>query len=192
MSLSSRQLVTTARSASKRAPTLASIAQRAPATTLRTRSGLSRTVASRSRIPARSSSVLASRYYATVSSSSTASPTVEATTPVPPISPQNTYDIVIIGAGNAGLALAASLRESRSGIPPNICAYPLTTSHTPLYVVSKEHLLSNRRVLLVDGGKLDRVRNWKGTEHLENRVSSITAENVEFLKSKQTSRLLSC
>ena len=53
-----------------------------------------------------------------------------------------------------------------------------------LRVVSKEHLLSNRRVLLVEGGKLDRARNWKGTEHLENRVSSITAENVEFLKSE--------
>lgn len=50
--------------------------------------------------------------------------------------------------------------------------------------VSKQHLLSNRRVLLVEGGKLDRVRNWKGTEQLENRVSSITAENVEFLKSE--------
>jgi hypothetical protein len=35
----------------------------------------------------------------------------EAYASIPPIDPQNSYDIVIIGAGNAGLALACTLCE---------------------------------------------------------------------------------
>lgn len=38
------------------------------------------------------------------------------------------------------------------------------------------------RILLVEGGSLDRVRSWTGRGEWENRVSSLTAENVQFLR----------
>lgn len=53
--------------------------------------------------------------------------------------------------------------------------------------VSKESLLDNAKVLLVEGGSLDRVREWTGNGDWENRVSSLTAANVEFLKSESSS-----
>ncbi|GHJ84897.1 hypothetical protein NliqN6_1299 [Naganishia liquefaciens] len=77
---------------------------------------------------------------------------------VPEILREDTYDIVIIGAGNAGLALACTL-------------------------LSKPAVMrDDTRILLVEGGSLDRVRSWTGHGEWENRVSSLTAENVQFLK----------
>lgn len=112
MSLSSRQIVYTASRTSKRAPALTSIGQSTPAARLRTRSTLPRPIASsRPAITARATAGLAPRYYATIPHASPADATSGSKQPIPSISPQDTYDIVIIGAGNAGLALAASLRE---------------------------------------------------------------------------------
>ncbi|KAJ9095693.1 hypothetical protein QFC21_005565 [Naganishia friedmannii] len=69
-----------------------------------------------------------------------------APTPIPDISDGDTYDIVIIGAGNAGLALACTL-------------------------LSKPALMRDgTRILLVEGGSLDRVRSWSGKGEWENRV----------------------
>ena len=83
---------------------------------------------------------------------------------------------MIIGAGNAGLALACTLRKSSL---QNYSGNGLLTRRT----VSKPAVMrDDTRILLVEGGSLDRVRSWTGHGEWENRVSSLTAENVQFLK----------
>lgn len=59
-------------------------------------------------------------------------------------------------------------------------------------LVSKSSLRSNTRILLVEGGTLDRVRKWgqnaapvpngEAAWEWENRVSSLTEDNVAFLR----------
>ncbi|WVQ74193.1 ubiquinone biosynthesis monooxygenase COQ6 [Cryptococcus sp. DSM 104548] len=78
--------------------------------------------------------------------------------PIPEISKENTYDIVIIGGANAGLALA--------------CA-----------ILSQPTLSTTTRVLLLEGSSLDKTRTWPQSEEWENRVSSLTHESVEWLES---------
>ncbi|EKC99383.1 ubiquinone biosynthesis monooxygenase [Trichosporon asahii var. asahii CBS 8904] len=77
----------------------------------------------------------------------------------PPVSPENTYDIVIIGGGPAGLALANAL-------------------------VSQPSLRDGARTLLLEGGPLDPVRNWDDQGPWSNRVSSLTAENIAWIDSE--------
>lgn len=105
------------------------------------------------------------------------------TIPIPQISDRDTYDIVIIGAGNAGLALACTLRTH---LFPIFYAYLDRKLILPWYLdstVSKPALMrDDTRILLVEGGSLDRVRSWSGKGEWENRVSSLTAENVQFLR----------
>lgn len=98
-----------------------------------------------------------------------------AVTQMPEISKEDTYDIVIIGAGNAGLALACTLCKLLLSTHRKCLAH-----HT---IVSKPALMrDDTRILLVEGGSLDRVRSWTGRGEWENRVSSLTAENVQFLR----------
>ncbi|WWC64595.1 ubiquinone biosynthesis monooxygenase COQ6 [Kwoniella dejecticola CBS 10117] len=78
--------------------------------------------------------------------------------PIPDIGPENTYDIVIIGGANAGLAFACALLAQ-----PTIAA--------------------STRILLLEGSSLDKTRNWTGKGDWENRISSLTWENISWLES---------
>ena len=51
-------------------------------------------------------------------------------------------------------------------------------------VVDKPSIRAGSRILLLDGGSLDKVRTWDGKSDWENRVSSLTAENVAWLDSE--------
>ncbi|KAL7418473.1 putative ubiquinone biosynthesis monooxygenase [Cryptotrichosporon argae] len=75
--------------------------------------------------------------------------------PMPEISMEDMYDITIVGAGPAGLALACGIQQ--------------------------EPALRHARVLLLEGGSLDRVRAWDDAGEWSNRVSSLTADNVGWL-----------
>lgn len=93
-----------------RAPILGgSVALRSTAPT-----GLLRTTPTRQRLAQRhSASSSLQRSYATHTTHTTPS-SVESSSSIPDISPEDTYDIVIIGGANAGLALACALRKSSS------------------------------------------------------------------------------
>lgn len=54
-------------------------------------------------------------------------------------------------------------------------------------LVSKPSIRETSRILLLEGGSLDRVRSWTGEDRWENRVSSLTAENVAWLDSEYLS-----
>ncbi|KAM0751582.1 ubiquinone biosynthesis hydrox [Meredithblackwellia eburnea MCA 4105] len=67
------------------------------------------------------------------------------------------HDIVIVGGGPAGLALAAALAAS-------------------------EPITSTQKITLLEAGSLDSVASWAPPPGVfSNRVSSITSENVSFL-----------
>ncbi|WWD19612.1 ubiquinone biosynthesis monooxygenase COQ6 [Kwoniella shandongensis] len=83
---------------------------------------------------------------------------IEEVEPIPAISEENTYDVVIIGGANAGLAFACAL-------------------------LSQPTIAKTTRILLLEGASLDRTRSWSGKGDWENRVSSLTAENVAWLDS---------
>lgn len=95
----------------------------------------------------------------------------------PPVSAENTYDIVIIGGGPAGLALANALGE-------------LMPRYSKLTTVSQPSLRETARILLLEGGPLDPVRNWDDQGAWSNRVSSLTAENIAWMESE--SQLRAC
>ncbi|WVW86143.1 ubiquinone biosynthesis monooxygenase COQ6 [Kwoniella bestiolae CBS 10118] len=82
----------------------------------------------------------------------------EPLTPIPEISDENSYDIVIIGGANAGLAFACAL-------------------------LSQPTISSTTRILLLEGSSLDKTRNWTGKGEWENRISSLTWENISWLES---------
>lgn len=50
--------------------------------------------------------------------------------------------------------------------------------------VDKPSIRAGSRILLLDGGSLDKVRTWDGQGEWENRVSSLTAENIAWLDSE--------
>jgi len=50
-------------------------------------------------------------------------------------------------------------------------------------VVDQPTLKATTKILLLEGGSLERVRGWTGLDHWEDRVSSLTAENVAWLDS---------
>lgn len=50
--------------------------------------------------------------------------------------------------------------------------------------MDKPSIRAGSRILLLEGGSLDKVRTWDGEGEWENRVSSLTAENVAWLDSK--------
>ncbi|WVO14268.1 ubiquinone biosynthesis monooxygenase COQ6 [Cryptococcus depauperatus] len=78
--------------------------------------------------------------------------------PIPPIGAENTYDIVIIGGANAGLAL--------------VCA-----------LLSHPTISKTTRILLLEGSSLDKIRHWPESSEWENRISSLTHENIQWLES---------
>lgn len=51
-----------------------------------------------------------------------------------------------------------------------------------IWTVSKPSISQTARILLLEGGSLDRVRGWTGEAEFENRISSLTAENVNWLR----------
>lgn len=53
--------------------------------------------------------------------------------------------------------------------------------------MDKPSLRATSRILLFDGGSLDKVRTWDGQGEWENRVSSLTAENIAWLDSQSPS-----
>ena len=67
------------------------------------------------------------------------------------------YDVLIVGGGPAGLALASSLGSS---------------SH-----------LKSLKIGLIEANSLDSVRNWSSDAY-SNRCSSISAANFEYLQRK--------
>lgn len=81
--------------------------------------GLLRTTPTRQRLAQRhSASSSLQRSYATHTTPSSA----ESSSSIPIISAEDTYDIVIIGGANAGLALACALRKSSSPTEQNCLA----------------------------------------------------------------------
>ena len=50
--------------------------------------------------------------------------------------------------------------------------------------MDKPSIRAGSRILLLEGGSLDKVRTWDGEGEWENRVSSLTAENVAWLDSR--------
>lgn len=129
--------------------------------------------------------------------------------PIPAISSEDTYDIVIIGGGPAGLALASALGEwDNLWESPSGClggafinlsllnegfwgAVPsldrlISSSFTAAdaSAVSHKTLRETTRILLLEGGSLAPVRGWDDAGGWSNRVSSLTAENIEWLDSK--------
>lgn len=50
--------------------------------------------------------------------------------------------------------------------------------------MDKPSIRAGSRILLLEGGSLDKVRTWDGEGEWENRVSSLTAENVAWLDSE--------
>jgi len=96
--------------------------------------------------------------------------------PIPPICAEDTYDIVIIGGGPAGLALASALGEFELESTASGQLFILTA-------VSHKTIRDTTRILLLEGGSLDPVRNWDDQGGWSNRVSSLTAENIEWLES---------
>ncbi|WRT70252.1 ubiquinone biosynthesis monooxygenase COQ6 [Kwoniella shivajii] len=95
------------------------------------------------------------RNYSSSSSSTSIENEVEA---IPDISEDDTYDIVIIGGANAGLAFACAL-------------------------LAQPTIASTCKILLLEGSSLDKTRNWSGQGDWENRVSSLTWENISWLES---------
>lgn len=113
------------------------------------------------RSPLPSASLPPYRRYATSSASPTPPPP-PAAPDIPPIDPADSFDIVIIGGANAGLALACAL-------------------------LSHDSIRTTTRILLLEGGSLDKVRAWTGDGNWENRVSSLTADNVAWLRGERAS-----
>ncbi len=116
---------------------------------------------------------ISSRTFATHTSPKPSS-SASTSSSIPDIPPQDTFDIIIIGGGNAGLALTCALRTSPLGF--RIVVRRLIAA------VAKPTIRSTSRILLLEGGNLDRPRSWTGDADWDNRVSSLTAENVAWLE----------
>ena len=103
---------------------------------------------------------------------------------IPSIAPEDSYDIVIIGGANAGLALACALCKWTANSSAMVSQQSQLTS-----VVSKPSLSQTARILLLEGGSLDKTRSWDGNGEWENRVSSLTSENVAWLESESANTI---
>ncbi|WVQ67035.1 ubiquinone biosynthesis monooxygenase COQ6 [Kwoniella botswanensis] len=108
--------------------------------------------------PCNPQAILSSRLSAGGARNHSSSAAVEPTTAIPEISEENSYDIVIIGGANAGLAFACAL-------------------------LSQPTVSSTTKILLLEGSSLDKTRNWSGEGDWENRISSLTWENISWLES---------
>ena len=100
------------------------------------------------------------------------------------IASHENVDIVIVGGGPAGLALAAALGE--------LIAQPLDT---PKQFLMGEDLIgssesireSSLRVTLVEASDLSKIRDWAPREGtFSNRVSSLTNASQAFLQGTYT------
>jgi ubiquinone biosynthesis monooxygenase Coq6 len=88
-------------------------------------------------------------------------------------------DIVIVGGGPAGLALAAALGTS------HFC--PCLTLIRALCAASNPTAKNSLKITLVEGGDLSKIQDWGMPPNAySNRVSSITDTSQHFLNSAFT------
>ena len=82
-------------------------------------------------------------------------------------------DVVIVGGGPAGLALASALGTSRS--PTRCVGLPHTGS--------SQAARSELKMTVVDAGDFSKIGNWSmDANKFSNRVSSLTNDSCRFLK----------
>ena len=86
-------------------------------------------------------------------------------------------DVVIVGGGPAGLALANALGE---------LVHSLTTQDINVVIIgSSSFVRQNLSITLIEGSDLNRIKTWTpspGT--FSNRVSSLTNASLSFLKGR--------
>ena len=85
-------------------------------------------------------------------------------------------DVVIVGGGPAGLALANALGE---------LVHLLTMQDTNVVIGSSSFVRQNLSITLVEGSDLNKIKTWTpspGT--FSNRVSSLTNASLSFLKGR--------
>lgn len=93
------------------------------------------------------------------------------------------YDVVIVGGGPAGLALANALGTRLSLFSRRVFIRQ--------HIGSKEELQNNLKIALVEAGDLSKVRDWSPpTDTFSNRVVSLTNASQAFLKGTESSVLL--
>lgn len=103
------------------------------------------------------------------------------TTSTTRLAPPEEHDIVVLGGGPAGLALAAALGtpECKALVRPGSTGKLTLTLCT---AASSQPISSTHKITLLEASSLDNIASWAPPpEQYSNRVSSITTENVAFL-----------
>lgn len=89
------------------------------------------------------------------------------------------YDVVIVGGGPAGLALASALGWSQFGR----ITLEKTKAEVPVLPASSKPIKDSTSIALIEAGDLSRIRQWSQPEGtFSNRVSSITNASQSFLE----------
>ena len=86
-------------------------------------------------------------------------------------------DVVIVGGGPAGLALASALGMSPRSIPP------LAGTKDDIHIGSSPIVKDNLSVALIEAGDLNKIQDWSmPMGSFSNRASSLTNASQDFLK----------
>ncbi len=97
------------------------------------------------------------------------------------------YDVIIVGGGPAGLALASAL-----GMDP-VVLHVLHMSNASLPLGSSQNVRDNLKISLIEAGDLSKVREWSPVDGaFSNRCISLTNASQAFLKGNVTSHALGC
>ena len=87
-------------------------------------------------------------------------------------------DVVVVGGGPAGLALASALGAYPLGYPK----HPKRLTRLYTLSASKKTLRGSVKVTLVEGGDLSKIYNWDlPPDAFSNRVVSLTNSTLDFL-----------